>query len=173
MDKLRREAADLELWEERERSLGEQGVGRRGHDERLRAALWEGDEQGVREALGAGASPDLVVGRDGARAVEIAVERGDAGSLRALSDAGARLDVKGVGGETLLHRAAYGRNCEVVDVLVEKGVSVFEKDLRGRSALESAREGAVLGNFDDRVISALERQESLNAGRGLRSGRRI
>jgi len=157
----------------RRRKEGREAAARRrmGADERLRLAVWSGDVSGVCSALDDGASVELVVGNEGERALDVSVERGDVGCAQVLLDRGARVDGRGSFNETLLHRAARGRNAEMVKVLERGGVDVLAEDLGGRTALQAFYEASPGARLGDPMARELERAEARAAGEG-RSQRR-
>lgn len=107
----------------------------------LADAIEGGDVAEVRRLLAAGANPNAhYVSRDGdTRPLVLAVEMGGPEMVRALLDAGARVDAKLDDGYTALGVAVSSENLDMVKLLVEAGANP-EVKMGSKTIVDKARE---------------------------------
>ena len=101
-----------------------------------------GSAEDVRLLLEHGANPNVREPRTGRTPL---FEAGAAGNLKALNDllkAGADVNAQDFEGDTVLHRAAYGDNTELIKWLLRHGANPKIKNVNGKTAGDIARENS-------------------------------
>ena len=101
-----------------------------------------GSAEDVRLLLEHGANPNVREPRTGRTPL---FEAGAAGNLKAMNDllkAGADVNAQDFEGDTLLHRAGYGDNVELVKWLLRHGANPKIKNVHGKTAGDIARENS-------------------------------
>jgi len=132
---------------------------------KLEVAAYDGNLDGVRQALAAGADPNEpsasggMLGEDPPICVAAAgIQRSASGKdgtaiVKELLEAGAQVDARTPSGWTALIRVANSNNDEVVDLLIEAGADVNAQAEDGKTALMGA---AYIGNAQiaERLLEA-------------------
>jgi hypothetical protein len=80
-------------------------------------------------------SPNCVVGKQGERLLQAAVNRGDEKMLRTLLRCGAKPNLAGEDGWTAVHDASSAGRMRVLDLLRRHGADLEQEDARGRTPL--------------------------------------
>jgi len=96
--------------------------------------------------LDAGAKPDEKLGYDNTALISAASERPDQRTaiVKALLDAGADVNGRGVSGVTALHAAAESGRLDIVELLLKNGADITVADDKGNTpALTAAEAGQV------------------------------
>lgn len=98
-------------------------------------AAEKGETDMVKKLLSAGADVNAV-DITGSSAVRYAARTGSYETTDVLIKAGANVNVADVEGDTALMLAAQGSNSKLIDLLLQSGADRFQRDKRGRRALD-------------------------------------
>jgi ankyrin repeat protein len=141
---------------------------RRAVDERLVMAVLGGDIRTVRQALAAGADPNLVI-QAGETVLMYAVSRDTSTQMvRMLLARGARVDRTDDAGRTALHHAALAGRRDVAEVLLARGARMDARASTGETPLDFA-----LRISQDPGLVDLLRAPAGTKGRGQDTGRAL
>ena len=97
----------------------------------------QGDNDGLRDALGRGADPDEADSDGRPPLIHAAIDR-NLHAAKVLIDAGARVDVRDGFGYTALHYAAQNYDSAMANLLIESGAPIDAEDGHGNTPLARA-----------------------------------